>query len=91
MTCLNLAGIRRRISGADEQLGRAATTTPRWPRLRRAYVVSVTQQTLHKSFDVVLRYIRIAEIWRNNVTGRLFAARQVSRAMPSGDGNDPAI
>ena len=33
------------------------------------------RQTRHRSPEVVLGYLRPAELWRNNVTALVFAAR----------------
>ena len=34
-------------------------------------------QTRHRSHDIALRYIRRAEVWKDNVTGLLFGASGV--------------
>jgi hypothetical protein len=42
----------------------------------RAGLADLMRQTRHKSTDVALGYLRPAELWRNNVTERVFGARQ---------------
>ena len=42
--------------------------------LAGADLAAIMEQTRHRSADVARRYIRNAEIWRNNVTERLFRA-----------------
>lgn len=39
----------------------------------RAGLADLMRQTRHKSVEVALGYLRPADLWRNNVTERLFA------------------
>jgi integrase len=43
--------------------------------LAGADLAAITEQTRHRSTDIGRRYIRNVEIWRNNVTERLFQAK----------------
>lgn len=57
----------RQFSGHSLRAGLATSAA-----LAGADLVAIMEQTRHKSYDVARRYIRSAEIWRNNVTERLF-------------------
>jgi hypothetical protein len=39
-----------------------------------AGLADVMRQTRHRSAEMALGYLRSAELWRNNVTARVFAA-----------------
>ena len=50
--------------------------------LAGADLKDIMAQTRHRSHDIALRYIRRAEIWKNNVT-QLLLARRPSRPLGS--------
>ena len=41
-----------------------------------ANLADLMRQTRHKSTQVALAYLRPADLWRNNVTERVFAAKK---------------
>jgi integrase len=45
--------------------------------LAGADLKDIMAQTRHRSHDIALRYIRRAEVWKDNVTGLLFGAPAV--------------
>ena len=58
--------------------------------LAGADLAAIMEQTRHRSADVARRYIRNAEIWRNNVTERLFRADPAPAQQPGGEPDDIA-
>ena len=48
-----------------------------------AGLAAVMRQTRHRSTEVALGYLRPADLWRDNVTERIF------RGDGDGDGDDP--
>ena len=58
--------------------------------LAGADLAAIMEQTRHRSADVARRYIRNAEIWRNNVTERLFRADPALAQQPEGEPDDVA-
>jgi integrase len=53
--------------------------------LAGADLAAIMEQTRHRSADVARRYIRNAEIWRNNVTERLFRAEPTPAQQSDGE------
>jgi integrase len=43
--------------------------------LAGADLKDIMAQTRHRSHDIALRYIRRAEVWKDNVTGLIFGAQ----------------
>jgi hypothetical protein len=51
--------------------------------LAGADLKDIMAQTRHRSHDIALRYIRRAEIWKNNVTKLLFSPPAINEAQSS--------
>ena len=59
----------------------ARAGAPAYPAaLAGADLKDIMAQTRHRSHDIALRYIRRAEIWKNNVTKLLFSPRGINEA-----------
>jgi hypothetical protein len=55
-----------------------------------AGLAELMRQTRHKSTEVALGYLRPADLWRNNVTERVFAESKRDRPAPPGPATDHA-
>ena len=65
--------VARLVKGAAERAGLATAAAD-----AGAALPDLMRQTRHKSTQVALAYLRPADLWRNNVTERVFAGSKAA-------------